>query len=208
MKFFNLLILSGIICSIVACKQSATAPAASTAAPAAASAGKVVYVNVDSLLSGYNLYNDQRKALEAQATSADKSITAKIEAFQKRMNRFQQSVYETQQKAQTIAPVELKALEQKFAAQQQSLAAEEQSLMKQRDEAAQGIDKKLVELQNKLKSNIDTHLEKVAATKGYDYVLIKGSNGGVLFGKKELDITAEVLKEINAEYAATPKPAQ
>jgi outer membrane protein len=205
----NLSFVAIVFCALVtliSCNQKPGAAASTTpavAGKAAAGASNVVYVNIDSLLAGYNLYKDQKLSMEGQAAAAEKGIAAKIEAFQKRSARFQQAVYETQQKAQTIPPVELQALQQKFEAQQASLQNEEQALMKQRDEAALVLDKKLNELQVKLKSNIDTHLEKVAAEKGYDFVLIKGSAGGVLFGKKELDITKDVLTVINADYAAT-----
>ena len=43
------------------------------------------------------------KTLESQSSAAEKSIAAKIEAFQKeRLAKFQRDVYETQQRAQNI----------------------------------------------------------------------------------------------------------
>ena len=43
----------------------------------------------------------------------------------------------------------------------------------------------------------------MAAEKGYDYVLIKGSAGGVLFGREELDITKAATAAINEEHKAS-----
>lgn len=197
-----------IVCllALASCKKQETPVSMPAASEVAAISGvKIVYVNLDSLLEGYDLYQEQKKTLEEQSTAAEKSIASKIEAFQKRLGKFQRDVYETQQRAQNIPPVELKALEQKFAAQQNNLATEEQSLLKQRDEAAMALDKKLNELQTKLKSNIDNYLAKVAAEKGYDYVLIKGSAGGVLFGKEELDITKAAVAAMNEEHKASKK---
>lgn len=195
-----------VMINIVSCKKEEKAAALPTAGEVTPVAGvKIVYVNIDSLLEGYDLYQEQKKTLQTQSSTAEKTIASKIEAFQKRLAKFQRDVYETQQKAQNIPPVELKALEQKFAAQQDNLATEEQSLMKQRDEAAMALDKSLNDLQAKLKSNIDNYLAKVAAEKGYDYVLIKGSAGGVLFGKEELDITKAAIAAMNEEHAASKK---
>ncbi|MBP6398416.1 MAG: OmpH family outer membrane protein [Saprospiraceae bacterium] len=202
---FVALVLMGLT-TLVSCKKEEKAAALPTAGEVTTVGGvKIVYVNIDSLLEGYDLYQEQKKSLETQSSNAEKSIASKIEAFQKRLAKFQRDVYETQQKAQNIPPIELKALEQKFAAQQNNLATEEQSLMKQRDEAAQALDKSLNDLQAKLKSNIDNYLAKVAAEKGYDYVLIKGSAGGVLFGKDELDITKAAIAAMNEEHTASKK---
>ncbi len=193
-----------VVLTIASCKkEDKVAPMPSAGDVPAVGGVKIVYVNLDTLLEGYDLFQEQKKTLETQSTAAEKTISSKIEAFQKRLAKFQRDVYETQQRAQNIPPVELKALEEKFAAQQDNLATEEQSLMKQREEAAMALDKKLVELQAKLKSNIDNYLAKVAAEKGYDYVLIKGSAGGVLFGKEELDITKAAIQAINEEHKAS-----
>lgn len=193
-----------VVLTIASCKkEDKAAPMPSAGDVPAVGGVKIVYVNLDTLLEGYDLFQEQKKTLETQSTAAEKTISSKIEAFQKRLAKFQRDVYETQQRAQNIPPVELKALEEKFAAQQNNLATEEQSLMKQREEAAMALDKKLVELQAKLKSNIDNYLAKVAAEKGYDYVLIKGSAGGVLFGKEELDITKAAIQAINEEHKAS-----
>jgi len=206
MKKLSFLFLALSVLAIASCKKEEKAASMPSAGEVPAVGGvKIVYVNLDTLLEGYDLFQEQKKTLESQSSAAEKSIAAKIEAFQKRLAKFQRDVYETQQRAQNIPPVELKALEEKFAAQQNNLATEEQSLLKQREEAAMALDKKLVELQAKLKSNIDNYLAKVAAEKGYDYVLIKGSAGGVLFGREELDITKAATAAINEEHKASKK---
>ena len=107
---------------------------------------------------------------------------------------------EIQQKANTIAPVELKKLEEKFAAQQQNLAKEEEALMKQRENSAMDLEKKLLETQKDLQEKLDLYLAKVAEQKGYEFVLMKGSGGSVMFGKNSLDITIETVDELNKEY--------
>ncbi|MBK8699123.1 MAG: OmpH family outer membrane protein [Saprospiraceae bacterium] len=206
MKLSSLFVATLFAVLIISCKdKDATQPLPAASEIKETNGAKVVFVNIDSLLEGYDLYQEQKKALETQSASAERTIAAKIETFQKKLGKFQRDVYETQQRAQNIPPVELKALEEKFAAQQNNLANEEQSLMKQRDEAALALDKRLNELQLKLKNNIDTYLAKVAAEKGYDYVLIKGSAGGVLFGRDDLDITKAATTAMNEEHRAAKK---
>jgi len=169
------------------------------------SANKIVFINIDTLLSKYNLYLDKKSELEAQSKTAERALAGKIEAFQKRLARFQQEVTEIQQKANTIAPVELKKMEEKYAQQQQNLAKEEESLMKQRDNAAMDLDKQLQVTQKNLQEKIDTFLDKIAEEKGYDLVLMKGSTGSVMYGRNSLDITDDTVTRLNEEYEAEKK---
>ncbi|MBK8632782.1 MAG: OmpH family outer membrane protein [Saprospiraceae bacterium] len=198
-KKYTFLIIAFLALGFTACKDKA---GVSTAGTGTATSGIVVYLNIDTLLEKYDLYQESKTLLEDESRKADQALAGKVETFQKRAADFQQRVYQTQQRAQDLAPVQLQALEQKFAAEQQKLAKEEADLTARRDNAARDLEGKLIDLQKNLKDNIDAHLEKIAAERGYDYVLIKGSGGGVLFGKKTLDITDQTIKELNEMHAA------
>lgn len=168
----------------------------------------VVFLNIDTLLEKYTLYQESKTLLEDESRKADQALAGKVETFQKRAYDFQRRLQEVQQRSQELAPVQIQALEQKFAAEQQKLAKEEADLNARRDNAARELETKLIDLQKNLKDKIDAHLEKIAAERGYDYVLIKGSGGGVLFGKSTLDITEQTIKELNDQHAAGgEKPA-
>lgn len=164
---------------------------------------RIVYIDIDTLISKYNLYVDKKSELEAQSKTAETALAGKIEAFQKRVGKFQQELAQIQQNAPNIAPVDLKKLEEKYGQQQQNLAKEEEALMKQRENAAMDLDKKLQETQKDLQNKIDDYLDKIAEEKGYDFVLMKGAGGSVMFGRKALDITEVTLKQLNDEYAAS-----
>jgi outer membrane protein len=166
---------------------------------------RIVFVNQDTLLERYDLYKENKVELEEQSLKAQNSISSKLEGFQKKVEKFQQKVYEIQQKASTIAPVELQRLEQQFAKEQEALAKEEQRLVQQRDNSAMELEKKIIDLQANLKNKIDTYLEEVAAEKSYDFVLIKGTGGGVLYGNDKLDITDDVVAILNERYALDKK---
>lgn len=162
----------------------------------------IVFLDLDSLLLGYDFYKDKRTELEDQAKQADKILQGKIEAFQKRFQRFQQEVVDIQQRANAIAPVEMRKLEEKYAQQQQNLAKEEEALMKQREANAYDLEGKLLEAQKTLQSELDTYLEKISKERNYDYVLMKGSTGSVMYGKATLDITQETIEALNKIYNA------
>ena len=165
----------------------------------------IVFIDLDTLLAKYDLYNESKETLEAQAGVAEKEIGKKLESFQKRVETFQKEVMQIQQNADNIAPIELQKLSDKYAKQQKALESEEQSLLKQRDEAARALEKNLADLQADLKKSIDDYLEKIAEERGYDFILSKGSVGGVLYGSNALDITQEAVEAINKEYATRKK---
>ena len=197
------LLLAGTF-ALMHCKPS-TAPV--TFNPSSAAGGKIVYVNLDTLTTKYNLYVDIKKQLEDDYKKADAAFGAKMESFQRRATDFQRRMVEIQQRAQDIAPVELQKLEAQFGAEQKRLGEEEAALGKQREVALGELDKKIQELQKNMKGKIDTYLEKIAAERGYDYVMIKSvaQGGGVLYGNKNLDITEEAIKSLNDAYAAEKK---
>ncbi|MBK9149512.1 MAG: hypothetical protein IPM26_00315 [Saprospiraceae bacterium] len=100
--------------TLISCKQPSgeIANSGTQASEDKSAAPRIVFLNIDTLLSKYDLYLDKKKELEEQAKSAEKALAGKLEAFQRRIGKFQQEVAEIQQKANTIAPVELKKLEE------------------------------------------------------------------------------------------------
>lgn len=207
MKISKLVLcLCCVVILTTSCKDKTATTGAteqSTSANANSVHPKIVYVNIDTLLAKYDLYIEKKKELEGQSAAAEKNITGKIESFQKRLGNFQKEVYETQQRAGNISPVDLKKIQEEFGRREQTLASEESALVKQRDAAAADLDKKLSDLQIKLKENIDNYLGKIAKERDYDYILSKGLGQSVLFGRESFDITKEAVATMNEDYAKT-----
>ena len=199
-KLTTIIVLALGFIGLQSCKQQTSSGAATSAST---SGGSIVYIDIDTLLEEYDLYQESKSLLEAESRKAEQSIAGKLETFQKRAADFQQRVYQTQQRAAELAPVQLQALEKKFGAEQQKLAKEESELVARRDNMARELEGRLIDLQANLKSKIDAHLEKISAERSYDFVLIKGSTGAVLYGNKALDITSQTIKELNELHKAS-----
>lgn len=206
MRKLTLFVLSLLgIAALTQCGQKQQTPQV-TFNPSQTAGGKVVYVNLDTLLEKYTRYKDMKSQLEGDYKKAEGAMAGKMQGFQKRMGDFQRRVMETQEKAQELSPNQLKDLEAKFGAEQQQLANEEAALAKQRDAALGEMNQKINDLQKEFNGKIDGYLEKLAAERGYDYVLIKSAVGGsVLYGNKQLDITNEAIQALNDAYAAEKK---
>ena len=199
MKYITFLALS--ILTIVACNQGDPGKQSSASNDSTnAVKSNIVYVDQDTLLEKYELYQTNKEELEAESKKAENTISSKLQAFQRKVEKFQNKVIQTQQTAASIAPIELQKLEQKFAKEQEALAKEEQKLVQQRENAAIELEKRIIDLQVELKGKVDAYLEELSAEKGYDLVLIKGNGGGVLYGSKTLDITEQVVSELNKRY--------
>jgi len=188
-----------ISCLIISCKKE-DAKVGETNNSNGEGNEKVVFLNLDSLLENYDLYTESRTLLEDESRKAEQSLASKLDTYQKRAYDFQKRVTEVQQRAADLAPVQLQAYQERFKAEENKLMQEQNDLAQKRDASAAELEKKLVNLQKNLKDKIDAHMEKIAAERGYDYVLIKGNGGGVLFGTKGLDITAQTVLEMNKLY--------
>jgi outer membrane protein len=204
-KIFSLMAIFSVVLMVACDSKPSTNNVPDAKNVPSAAGSKIVWVNIDTLLKRYELTKDQRDSLEQAAAKEEKAFTAKAEAFQKRYLAVQKEVYDIQQKANTIPPIELQALEQKYKSKAESLAKEEEALNIQREQANQKLNKKLAEVDKDLINRVNTYLEKVAAEKGYEYILMKGSGGGVLFGNKSLEVTDAIVEALNAEYKAIKK---
>jgi len=188
------LILNGILLLAVAhlyylnfSKKGTSEPAA-ILAPGSGGGVKIAYVNADTLDSNYEWLKEQKKALEQRVMNAQKNMGAKKEALMKDLAAFQQK-YESG----TVPPAQL---EKEYAAlneRQRKLAEEEERLGKQLSEEQH-------KAMNELMANVEANLKSLQSQIGYDYILSYSKGGGqVLLANDSLDITAQVLKLLNAK---------
>jgi outer membrane protein len=201
MKILSIAVFATFI-FFISCNQQ---PSANNDTSPVDTKGKTVWVHIDTLINNYQLTKDQRDSLTKEAEKAEKSFSVKAEGFQKRYLATQKEVYDIQQRAQSIPPVEMQALEAKYKAKVDALAKEEAQLNEQRAKANDELNKRLADIDKDLVNRVNTLIEKISKEKGYDYILMKGGGAGVLYGKKELDVTQEILKALNEEYNKTKK---
>jgi len=67
------------------------------------------------------------------------------------------------------------------------------------------FEEKQAEYSGKVILQLNSFIKTYAEEQGYDYVLGTTNEGSILFGKTNLDISEEVLKEINKEFDAAKK---
>jgi outer membrane protein len=156
-------------------------------------AGRIVYVNTDTLLNQYDYYKDVVKSSENKRFRLETDIANKAKNFQNKVAFFQQKVQQggmTQEQGQTA---------------QAQLQQEEQSIMAFRDKAAQDLAKEDAKKTEDILNNIQAYLKEFNAGDKFDMVIGYSKGGGVLYAKEDLDITKSVLEGLNKKYGEDKK---
>jgi outer membrane protein len=169
--------------TFTACKQE------KNEGTAGQTAGRIVYVNTDTLLNNYDLYKDVVKEFQNRQFALENDLQKKSESFQNEVALFQRRIQAggmTQQQAETT---------------QQQLAKKEQDILMYRDNAAANLAQDQAERTDEILTKIQEYLERNNSDDKFDMVIGYSKGGGVLYAKNNLEITQEVLKGLNDEYA-------
>ncbi|RKE52568.1 OmpH family outer membrane protein [Sphingobacterium detergens] len=153
---------------------------------------KIVYLNSDSLSEKYQYFKDIKSKLENKVKKAQADLQAKSAAFQREVADYQKN-------AATMSAADRQATEQKLARKQDELARLDQT-------ASSSLAKDESEEFNNVYNKITEFLKKHAADNGYKLVLTYSkSNPTVLYADPSLEITNEVIKQLNDEYKSSNK---
>ena len=193
------------------------------AAVVAVSEGAIVYIDMTKIMNEYQMAIDLAneanakieeltKALDNKAKTAEKEITKKQSKFQTKYNEFMDK-YSKGHLTETTANVrreELQKLENEYntyySQKMQELEQEEYALQS----TAAGL---RLEMNNAVNGAINKFIKKYNEEKRFAMILISVGDdendevtvlgNPVLLADPSLDITAEVLEELNAEYNAS-----
>lgn len=175
-----------IALTFVGCQPQEGSTTSTTSSAAAESSPKIVFVRLDSLQNGYAELATELERLQGNAQAADENIQKEMANLQNEMQRIQNKIQRGEMTPKMIQN------------EQQRLGGKEQQIMQQRDIALASIQEDQMKLQQQFGERVKNILEEIQEEKGYDYILNEGGGGGVLVARDSYDITAEVLKRLNA----------
>lgn len=177
--------------ALTACNQGAQ-PAAESAAPAVESTltGRIAYVNIDSLVSGYDLAIDLQAAFEEKAQKLDNDLAAKSRSLERGIADYEEKITKGLVTRSQAAELE------------ENLTKQQNDFIAQRDQAVAQLSEEEAVMQNQIFYGITDYIKEYNKSAGYDMILTTSITGPILDANAELDITAEILKGINAKYAA------
>jgi len=158
---------------------------------AAAEAGAIVYVDLDRILTEYDMANDLRSVVETKVQNIQAEVTRRGQKLEKEVASYQEKIQKGLM-TRSVAEVQGQKLQQQeidfnnYAAQKQQEINEEQMVM-----------------MNQLGDAIQTYLTKYQAEKGYAMILTNSGGAPVIAADASLDITETVLAGLNEEYIKT-----
>ncbi len=148
-----------------------------------AAAGDIVYVQIDSLIEKYDMFNDLRSEFSNKALKKrGRSLENDIKDFQTKV----QKGLITNLQAQT---------------QQQQLQARDQELQNYVQQKQLEMSEEEAVIYRRVFDALSTYIAKMNTEKQYAMVLTTtGTPGSILYGDKALDITDAVVAGMNDEY--------
>jgi outer membrane protein len=153
----------------------------------------VFYVQIDSVISQFDMANDLSGELERKYKSSEAAFQSKQEAYQKEVNDYQ---YKMQRGL--ITRSEAQGIEQQLLAKQQDLYKLQQDLTAEITEKQSVTNRQVI---NAIMEYLKSHSTEL----NYKYVLGTSFGGNILYANDSLDITANIVKGLNEEYQKKQK---
>jgi outer membrane protein len=149
---------------------------------------KVVFINIDSLNNQYMFVKKLKTELEATGKRLESEILSEQAAFEKEATAFQK------QAAANAIP------EEKAKIMYEALMQKQQALADKKERYTQQVSDKEQAMHLTLLDTVTNFLKRYNRTYKFDYILGYANAGQILLASDTLDITADVVKEMNKEY--------
>ena len=147
----------------------------------------IVYVNADTLLEKFTEFKSQQEALAAKEQEIDNKLKTRGRSLEQEFNTAQQKIQQG-----LLTPNQIAAEEQRLMGKQQKLMEDQEKMTKELMAESEALN-------TKLEARLKSVLKAVRDANGYDFILSYGPGTGVLMVNDSLDVTEQVLVELNAE---------
>ena len=182
--------------SLTACQKSAEEAEETAENTGAETTGlKIAYVEMDSLITQYQLYKDYEEELTRKGTNIQSTLAQK-------QRTLEQHAAAMQKKYESNGFTTRDELERA----QNSIQAEQQQLQELADRLQTDFAQEQARVNQEARDSIQAFLRSYNKTKKYDYVLVKAGDN-MLIANPKMDITKEVIKGLNKRYKKSRKTA-
>ncbi len=154
---------------------------------------KIAYVNQDTLMFHYTLFNDLKSSLEAKTTKMQQELERREKSLQEQFIAYQKKAqsgnisYDDAQKTE------------------QSLAKQQQDLMILGEQYTKQINEEEIQLVERILDSVNVVLKIINKDHQYDYILGYTQGAGILYANPEYNITFTVLDILNKRYKQNSK---
>lgn len=154
---------------------------------------KIAYVNIDTLMSKFSLYNQNQQKLADRQKKAEAQLNEKGSQFQSHYNDFQNKVNKG-----LITTADAQEM-------QKQLTEEQQNLYKLNDQLRQDLTEEGQVMTRQVLDEIESYLKEYTKDHPYSYIMSYSFGSAVLYANDSLDITNDVLQKLNEKFKNTEK---
>lgn len=152
--------------------------------------GTIAYIQMDSLYSNYDMFQELSQEFQAKSEKAETELTNKGRSLEREYNSYVEKASKgliTRSQAQSM---------------EEDLTRKQQSFMDQRDRLLGELAEEEQVMFNRIFHSIQEYLDLFNADKRYSMIISTNSGGPILNADPALDITREIIEGINRHYAA------
>lgn len=153
-------------------------------------AKKIGFVRSNELVYGYQGMKDAQQLQESKTMEYKSNLDTLQSDFQKALSEYNLGLsgFSKQEKQE----------------KESSLAIQQQNLKKYSESIQQSISENDQSLTQGILNQINTFVEEYAKKQGYSLIFGTTSSGNILYGENTIDITADVLEQLNKNYKSLP----
>lgn len=201
MKLTKSLFLPAVVAISMAMASCTSTEATSTSTSSTAAAvestgatnynGQIVYVRMDSLMNSYGLYIDLGAEFSKKQQQVQKELESKSRSLENQVKDYQE-------KAQKglITTYQARSTEE-------SLQKKQQEILAYRDKIMNDLAQEEAVISSKITEAVMSYIKEYNAEKKYSMIIQTMGGTPVLLADPSLDITKEILDELNKRYEST-----
>lgn len=190
-KFF--LCVAALALTLTGCKQQTAESEVPQDNNAAPSGLTIAYIQLDTLMSQYQLYKDYSEVLTRKGTNIQNTLAQKQQTLEKHVSAFQKKYegngFTTRDELERA---------------QNNLQQEQNDLQALAERLNTEFNAEQARINEEARDSIQLFLKQYNKTKKYDYVLVKAGDN-MLIANPKYDITNEVVKGLNKRYKGLPE---
>lgn len=154
--------------------------------------GKILWINIDSVDAHYKAFTDLSEGANAKYNVRVENYKDSAVALQQRYDFLQQRV-----QMGTISADE--------AAREETAINNGMDRLKKAEADIAAMQEEALKVNAEITADIQDYLKEYSAKHHADYVLGYGSSSNVLYANDKLDVTNEIVRDLNARYKARKK---
>jgi outer membrane protein len=157
---------------------------------------KIAYVELDTLMSQYQLYKDYSEVLTRKGNNIQKTLAQKQRALENHaaavQKKYESNEFTTRDEVERA---------------QASIQREQSDLAELADRLQNEFAMEQARINEEARDSIQSFLKRYNKTKRYDYVLVKAGDN-LLIANPRYNITSDIVKGLNKRYKVKPEVAE